>query len=114
MVISKPPLDEMLIISTNILIKKYLKYRVYRWILTSSHLALQLQFQLFFTQFSHNDTAHDQERPKKLKDRDISSQDELVDEGCHNSSEAAENDPDGWWHQDQACQVDVVVDCVDH
>ena len=66
------------------------------------------------TNFSNDNTAHDEERPKKLKVRDISSQDELIEAGCHNSSEAAENDPDRWWHQDQACQVDVVVNSIDH
>ena len=29
------------------------------------------------------------------------------------TTEAAENDPDGWRHQDQTSQVDVVVDSVD-
>ena len=52
-----------------------------------------------FTKFSHDNTAHDEERREELKLRDISSQDELVDGGCHHSSKAAENDPDRWWHQ---------------
>ena len=55
-----------------------------------------------FTKFSHDNTAHDEERSEELKPRDISSQDELVEAGRHHSSEAAENDPDGWWHQEQA------------
>ena len=48
------------------------------------------------TKFSHDNTAHDEERSEKLKVGDISPQDELVDEGRDDSSEAAENDPDGW------------------
>ena len=55
-----------------------------------------------FTKFSHDNTAHDEERREELKLRDISSQDELIDAGRHNSSEAAENDPDGWRHQQKA------------
>ena len=48
------------------------------------------------TKFSHDNTAHDEERSEELKVGDISLEDELVDEGRHHSSEAAENDPDGW------------------
>ena len=66
------------------------------------------------TKFSHDNTAHDEERREELKLRDISSQDELVDAGCHHSSEAAENDQNRWRHQEQASKVDVVVDSVDH
>ena len=55
-----------------------------------------------FTKFSHDNTAHDEERSKELRPRDISSQDELVDAGRHNSTKAAENYPDGWWHQYKA------------
>ena len=54
------------------------------------------------TKFSHDNTAHDEERREELKLRDISSQDELVDAGRHNSSKADKNDPDGWWHQEKA------------
>ena len=66
------------------------------------------------TEFSHDNTAHDEERSKKLKVRDISSQDELIDAGRDYSPEAAENDPDRWRHQKETRQVDVVVDSVDH
>ena len=66
------------------------------------------------TKFSHDNTAHDEERSEELKVRDISPQDELVQEGRQNGSEAAENDPDGWRHQDKASKVDVVVYSVDH
>ena len=52
--------------------------------------------------FSHDNTTHDEKRREELKVGDISSQDELVDEDCHHSSEAAENDPDGWRHQEKA------------
>ena len=65
------------------------------------------------TEFSHENTGHDEERSKELKAGDISPEDELVEAGSDNSSEAAENDPDGWRHQDQTSQVDVVVDSVD-
>ena len=67
-----------------------------------------------FTKFSRDNTAHDEERREELKLRDISSQDELVDGGCHHSSKAAENDPDGWRNQYKASKVDVVVYSVDH
>ena len=66
------------------------------------------------TKFSHDNAAHDEKRSKELKVGDISSQDELVDEDCHHSSEAAENDPDGWRHQEKASKVDVVVKSIDH
>ena len=65
------------------------------------------------TQFSHDNTAHDEKGPEKLKVGDISPQDKLVEAGRDDGSEAAEDDPDGWRHQDQASQVDVVVDSVD-
>ena len=65
------------------------------------------------TKFSHDNTAHDEKRSEELKAGDISLEDELVDTGRHHSSEAAESDPDGWRHQEQASQVDVVVDSVD-
>ena len=51
-----------------------------------------------FTKFSHDNTAHDEERSEELKVRDISPQDELVQEGRQNGSEAAENDQNGWWN----------------
>ena len=66
------------------------------------------------TKFSHDNAAHDEERSEELEVGDISPQDELVQAGRHDSPEAAENDPDRWRHQDEAGQVDVVVDCVDH
>ena len=66
------------------------------------------------TKFSHDNTAHDEKRSDNLKVGDISLQDGLVDECRHHSSEAAENNPDRWRHQDKASQVDVVVDSVDY
>ena len=54
------------------------------------------------TKFSHDNTAHDHERSKELKVGDVSPQEELVDAGRHYSSKAAENNPDGWWHQYKA------------
>ena len=66
------------------------------------------------TEFSHENTGHDEERSKELKAGDISPEDELVVAGRDHSSEAAENNPDGWWHQQKASKVDVVVDSVDH
>ena len=65
------------------------------------------------TKFSHDNAAHDKERSEDLKIGDISLQDELVEAGRHHSSEAAENDQDGWRHQKKGSEVDVVVDCVD-
>ena len=65
------------------------------------------------TEFSHDNASHYKERTEKLKAWNVSLQEELVDEGRDDSSEAAENDPDGWRHQEQASQVDVVVDSVD-
>ena len=56
----------------------------------------------FITKFSHDNTAHDEERSEELKVGDISLEDELVDAGRDHSSEAAESDPDGWRHQEQA------------
>ena len=66
------------------------------------------------TNFSNDNTAHDEERSQELKVGDISSQDKLVEESRDHSSEAAENDPDRWRHQNESSQVDVVVDSVDH
>ena len=66
------------------------------------------------TEFSHDDTAHDEERSEKLEVGDVSPQDKLVEAGRDNSPEAAENDPDRWRHQEKTSQVDVVVDSVDH
>ena len=54
------------------------------------------------TKFSHDNTAHDEERSEELKVGDISLEDELVEACRHHSSEAAENDPDGWRNQEQA------------
>ena len=54
------------------------------------------------TKFSHDNTAHDEERSEELKVGDISLEDELVEAGGDHSSEAAENDPDGWRHQEKA------------
>ena len=51
------------------------------------------------TDFSHDDTAHDEERSEKLEVGDVSPQDKLVEAGRDDSSKAAENDPDRWWHQ---------------
>ena len=55
-----------------------------------------------FTELSHDNTAHDEERSQELKVGDISSQDKLVEESRDHSSEAAENDPDRWRHQEEA------------
>ena len=65
------------------------------------------------TEFSYDNAAHDEERSEELKVRNISLQEELVDKGRDDSSEAAENDQNGWRHQEKAGQVDVVVDSVD-
>ena len=43
------------------------------------------------TKFSHDNTAHDEERSEELKVGDISLEDELVDAGRDHSSEAAED-----------------------
>ena len=66
------------------------------------------------TKFSHDNTAHYEDRSHKLNVRHISFEDELIEAGCHHSSEAIENDPDGWRHQEKASKVDVVVKSIDH
>ena len=68
---------------------------------------------LKFTKFSHNYTAHNEETPKELKTADFSLEDELIKTGRHDGPEAAEHGPDGRWDQDEAGQVDVVIDGVD-
>ena len=65
------------------------------------------------TEFSHENTGHDEERSKELKAGDISPEDELVEAGCHDSPEAAQDDPYGGWNEYQPGQVDVVIDGVD-
>ena len=66
----------------------------------------------FCTELSHDNTAHDEERSQELKVGDISPKEALIEESRDHSPEAAENDPDGWRHQKEASQVDVVVDSV--
>ena len=66
------------------------------------------------TEFSHDDTAHDEERSEKLEVGDVSPQDKLVETGRDDSSEAAENDPNGRRKQDETSKVDIIVYSVDH
>ena len=66
-----------------------------------------------FTQFSTDNTGHNEEGPEQLEVGDISPQDEIVKADCDDCSEAAEDDPDGRWNQDESRQVDVVIDGVD-
>ena len=88
--------------------------KLYRNIRNTTEIQKYTLSQCFVpTEFSRDNTGHYEESSKELKAGDISSEDELVEAGS-DSSEAAEDDPDGWRHQEEASQVNVIINSVDH